>query len=163
MRWSSCSISSQKYLLADLLFAPQFRMVAIARVLIVALLAVVSSASMQTRQQKARVISSCTVPNTVALTFVSLFFFVTYLTVYRSRMMAHGYTCNEIYCFFMPTLFSWTFNPVKTLSILSMLQARRELFFSVRLEPPTYRPMMADSSVDGNNCDTHPPILVTSI
>jgi len=37
--------------------------------LVIALLAMVSSASIQTRQPQARVISSCTVPNTVALTF----------------------------------------------------------------------------------------------
>ena len=66
-----------------------------------ALLAVVSSASIQRRQQ-ANVITSCTTPNTVALAFVSVFlsFFQSPFTnAFDPRTMAHISTCKEICCF----------------------------------------------------------------
>ena len=62
---------------------------------VIALLAIVSSG------QQADVISSCTTPNTVALTFVSVFpsFFQSPLNVYNPRMTVHIYISKEIRCF----------------------------------------------------------------
>lgn len=65
---------------------------------VVALLAAVSSASIQKRQL-ANVISSCTTPNTVALTFVSVFFsfFQSPFNAYGDiRTMVHIPTSKEI-------------------------------------------------------------------
>jgi hypothetical protein len=62
---------SKKHLVANS-HTPSFTMVT-AGLFVTALLVAVSAASIQQRQE-ARVISSCTVPNTVALTFVSVSF-----------------------------------------------------------------------------------------
>ena len=72
---------------------------------IIALLAAVSSASIQ-RRQEANVITSCTTPNTVALTFVSVFlpFFQSPFNAFDPRTMDHISTCKEICCFTGTTL-----------------------------------------------------------
>ena len=124
----------------------QFKMFGVAGLFITALLASVSSASIETRQSLARVISACTTPNTVALTFVSLFFFVARLKANGLRMMDHGYTSKEIYCFYRLLLHSYgQWSSQQLVDTLDAAGAIGTFFFSM-FRIPAYSIMMADSS-----------------
>lgn len=94
---------------------------------VIAFLAAVTSA------QLANVISSCTAPNTVALTFVSVFlsFFKSPFNAYDSRMTVHISTSKEMGCFTMLMLVSLHFDLVSKSLILLTLRARRGHSFSV--------------------------------
>ena len=125
------------------------------------------------------VITQCTVPNTVALTFVRSFMFATSFdeadlkkknfSPHFYRMMVHTSICT-IY-FFMLSQPAVHWNPVllgRMLSTLSKKQMQKELSFSVREALRRYRfysllisivwiPSLSD--LDGHNCSFIPPVL----
>ena len=126
------------------------------------------------------VITQCTVPNTVALTFVRSFMFATSFdeadlkknnfSPHFYRMMVHTSICT-IYSFMLsqPAVY-W--NPVflgRMLSTHSKKQTQKELSFSVREALPflfhcsfplsEFLFFFSLSDLDGHNCSFIPPVL----